>query len=324
MTTTNIAPEQENGAVRMEHDQGRGALDVAKDIVGQRQLPRDARSQIPHIPPLFWDLYERRKKSVGMTIDVSPEIAGDWLMRNVINRPASPHTVTSYANRMRAGIWQETGESVIFAANGDLLNGQHRLLAVIQANVTVPILVTIGVPAESFVAMDQGRKRSGADVLAIMGEENFRSLSSALAIIIRNERGQLFNLGGLTPSLTNEAIVEALDRHPEIRESMDFWARQQSKIISKSMGAAFHYLFSRKDRQMADTFMEKLATGENLSSGDPILLLRDRILEGVGITHGRTRAITFEYIVRSWNAYRQGRTLKRLQLGANKATLTIE
>ena len=77
---------------------------------------------------------------------ISPELAQEYLKHNSINpRKMSRRTVNSYAADMQSGTWKLNGEPIIFDADGNLLNGQHRLEAIKVSGVTVPMLVVRGV-----------------------------------------------------------------------------------------------------------------------------------------------------------------------------------
>lgn len=98
---------------------------------------------------------------------ISPEIATDWLRRNVSNRPRRPGTVKKYAMTMASGKWMLTPEGICFDTTGRLLNGQHRLAAIAQSGAEVEAIVFRGVSADVFKAFDRGLNRSHGDALSI-------------------------------------------------------------------------------------------------------------------------------------------------------------
>lgn len=92
---------------------------------------------------------------------VTPEQAALWLTRNCPhNRKINPERVASMAEAMRAGQWVDTHQGIAFSPSGILLDGQHRLRAVILAAVPVRLMVARGVPEESFGLLDRGQMRS--------------------------------------------------------------------------------------------------------------------------------------------------------------------
>ncbi|MGW2238572.1 hypothetical protein ACWCWE_31920, partial [Streptomyces sp. NPDC001759] len=87
-------------------------------------------------------------------VDVSPQLAADWLTRNTSNRPLSKSTVQHLAGQIQRGEWQLTHQGIAFDEDDVLIDGQHRLAAIVKAGVTVPLTVTHGVPRTAFTVMD--------------------------------------------------------------------------------------------------------------------------------------------------------------------------
>ena len=101
--------------------------------------------------------------------DVGPEKAVMFLKHNdKNNRRISRAVVKRYAAIMRSGNWEENGESISISKDGTLLNGQHRLTAIIEANVTVKMLVVYGV-GNNVHTFDRGNIRRVSDILQMNG-----------------------------------------------------------------------------------------------------------------------------------------------------------
>ena len=64
-----------------------------------------------------------------------------------------------------------THQGIAFDVNGVLVDGQHRLAAVIEADVPVELTVFTEVGEGTFDVLDTGKRRTAADVLAIEGGE---------------------------------------------------------------------------------------------------------------------------------------------------------
>lgn len=98
---------------------------------------------------------------------ITPQIAAEWLRRNVSNRAQRAGTVKKYAVTMASGKWMLTPEGICFDTTGRLLNGQHRLAAIVQSGSVVEAVIFRGVKPEVFHAFDRGLNRSHADALSI-------------------------------------------------------------------------------------------------------------------------------------------------------------
>src|SRR5689334_16796059 len=136
---------------------------------------------------------------------VTPKLAREWLEKNDCNRPLSLATVARYAADMRAGKWELNGETIIFSKRG-LLDGQHRLHAVIEADVSVEMLVVHDVECRAFSTIDSGKARTFADVLGIDGHKNASVLASSVNLLDAYERGNPF-LGGTSSTKSQLAEV---------------------------------------------------------------------------------------------------------------------
>lgn len=104
-----------------------------------------------------------------LIMDVTPQLAGELLQRNATNRRVRPGHVNALAAVMAAGQFQSTHQGIAINAEGDVVDGQHRLLAIIKSGVTVTMPVAFGVNAEHYghLMIDVGMNRSTADVYAV-------------------------------------------------------------------------------------------------------------------------------------------------------------
>ena len=110
-------------------------------------------------------------------LDVTPELAGRWLNANTHNRPLRNNLVDKYALAMKAKEWRLTPEPVAFSKpfidtagvshKETLIEGQHRLWAVVNSGCTVPMTVWYNCDPEEFEVMGQGATRTQGDMLAV-------------------------------------------------------------------------------------------------------------------------------------------------------------
>ncbi len=92
---------------------------------------------------------------------VTPASAKEWLEHtNGKNRLLSKQYVSYLAQEMEAGNWRLTHQGIAFDSQGNLVDGQHRLAAIVKANKSVEMLVTTGLPDGRFPIIDRGVVRS--------------------------------------------------------------------------------------------------------------------------------------------------------------------
>ena len=123
-------------------------------------------------------------------VKITPEIAKNMLERNMKNnRRVSHDVVQRYARIMRGGGWSLTHQGIAFDDKGKLIDGQHRLNAIVQANVPVKMLVTYDVEhaeGEAFT-IDAGRRRTIQNIMQISGINDvvFKSVATYVSSYMR-------------------------------------------------------------------------------------------------------------------------------------------
>lgn len=244
---------------------------------------------------------------------LSPRLAGELLQRNTHNRPATAARVTQYATDMRNGAWVLNGEAIKIAQDGRVLDGQHRLMAVLEADVTIETLVITGLDLQAQETMDQGQPRSFGDTLKLRGEKNYTVLAAATAIVCVYERDGVPHResGAARPSIPQ--LSRTLERNPDLRESVELALGLIRPWLPVSQIAALHYLFAIADTDNARAFVTRLATGEQLSAADPIYVLRERLIsEHANPETSLNTKVKLAFLVRTWNAFMRGETIRRL------------
>jgi hypothetical protein len=94
---------------------------------------------------------------------ITPNLAEALLETNENNRNLRKSVVERYASIMTLGDWLLTPEPIVIADTGRLLNGQHRLNAVIKSGVNVRMFVVRNVSEQAFSAIDRGVSRTFSD-----------------------------------------------------------------------------------------------------------------------------------------------------------------
>lgn len=100
---------------------------------------------------------------------VTPTLAQEWLKANVDNRPVCRPRVDLYVSLLKEGRFVLTHQGIAFYENGDLADGQHRLHAIAESQVSAHMMVTKGLPFDHVHAIDNGRPRSVQNVLHFVG-----------------------------------------------------------------------------------------------------------------------------------------------------------
>lgn len=99
---------------------------------------------------------------------ITPELAKKYLDTMGANRALKMNRVKTLANDMKRGAWENNGASIVFNRSGRLVDGQHRLNAIIQAG-TPQELVVVRDVTDDVTVFDFGAKRSVPDILRAGG-----------------------------------------------------------------------------------------------------------------------------------------------------------
>lgn len=271
-----------------------------------RKLSRSRRRQNP--PTIAFEMF-------------NAEIAYDLLADNKNNRKLRDRVVKKYARDMRAGNWLLAGEPILIDSDGKLAgNGQHRLMAVIEADVEVELPVIRNATAEERIVADQGIKRAFSDVLTIQFRETDPvKLAAAVRQVHFYRQSGLF---GLTGPDANPTIAELIDTYlteSNLKESILVANRvTHSSSVKASVGVmtALHYIFSEIDPENADAFFERLADGAMLEKTDAIMHVRKYLS-----SDDRPRLVKIQaaVLIKAFNFWREGKPTMSLRWRAGGA-----
>lgn len=243
---------------------------------------------------------------------VTPEIAARLLGTMNGNRPLKQRIVQRYAREMIAGKWAVNGEAIKVTAAGRLIDGQHRLNAVLMAKVPVKMCVVRGVDDAAIITLDTGVGRSFYDAGVIAGH----SYAQAVGPIIRWWFKYLSGSPTVGNYPTHQEMAQILADHPQITESASFIAKL--KVVRSKCGAgvqAFVHSYASEayDRDMADLFMTDLNEGAALAVDSPIFALRKRLVDGADAKGRIEQSHVLAWSIKAWNAWVAGEKLKTIK-----------
>ncbi|PHR23599.1 MAG: hypothetical protein COA36_16845 [Desulfotalea sp.] len=256
--------------------------------------------------------------------DVTPKIAREMLSMNEINRNLNDRHVLFLSKEMKNGNWMFDGSPIKFSKDGLLLDGQHRLSAIIRSNTTQKFLIVIGISNDAFKVMDTGKLRSSADALNIKGVPSYTTVAACAKFILNNQKGRRW-AGGDEKTSTTE-IITWYENNKEIIELIKDGSRLQSlfsNIMTKAPIASWLYLFGEVDSKDASLFMNKLCTGLDLEINSPIFLLRKRLTEDKINKYKIPMKDKTALMIKAWNYHRLGKTPKFLRFSRNTETFPV-
>lgn len=238
----------------------------------------------------------KRPKASALNAEVttiSPSVARQWLDTNTHNRPLKARFVERLARDMKNGNWRITGEAIKFSESGQLLDGQHRLAAIVAADVPITSMVIYGLPAETQDYMDAGIPRKAADVLGLHGIANSFNTAAAFRFLIAEKHGRIVS-GGKT-SITTAETMAALAKHPRLPlyvPHSGMFPRGISNALVGFVRYAASTFLDKADDSAAMT--EVLKTGVPAYDGDAIHRYREKIIHNRDVEKRVQRHITYE------------------------------
>lgn len=263
---------------------------------------------------------------------ITPIQAKIYLEKNFGNRPISRPTVDLYVRQMQDGLWKLNNDAISFGTNGRLLNGQHRLTAVIESNKEQQFVVVRGLEDGAFVTMDNGKNRIASDVLASYGVANERDVASIIKrkilLTARNTRvlnDHVSSKQGGNPSRTkvsNAIVLEEYYRHKDKYIELASIAKslysRSHLMTSSEYGGIIAYLTISKHypQETPVAFFEELVD-KRPTSNNTVMVLRHKLTQDALSKSKLIASVKQKLIIKAWNAYVTGKSLKHLQYNEN-------
>lgn len=267
-------------------------------------------------------------------VTVTPQMASEWLAHPAARqRSVSRNFVAQYARAMTEGRWQEpTIDPIALTPEGKLLNGQHRLLAVIKADRNVEMLIAFDVPEKIFDIIDTNRRRQAAQFVRTSSAS---LVASAARLILWYDLRRATGESPLHPlgfaiAFDNDEILGLIEGPlgETIQQSvLEANRAYRAASVPPSAHAAILTIARRDgaDPNRLELWLEGVTDGLGLSAGDPRLLLRQRMQDHIRGKHTRgSGPAVWMLTARAFNAFMQGRTMRNLIYVSSDAPPAID
>jgi hypothetical protein len=198
-------------------------------------------------------------------------------------RNVSESHVAHLAKQMIDGKWRLNGETIVISTNDQVIDGQHRLLAVIRAARPVQMMVVYGVDRDCFHTLDTGKSRSPGNTMHIAGIKNAVTISGMLTFrwkyLKAEARGGSLNMWERP---THGELVEYATINEQMVHSAVCAMTKVRKVIRgvnpSTLGGSYIVFCEKTDTVTCAEFYSKLALGEELNKNNPVLTLRNRLI----------------------------------------------
>jgi hypothetical protein len=253
----------------------------------------------------------------GKDLDITPTLvtprhAATLLINNTHNRPIRKPFLRQLVKAMKEGDFRFVGDPVRISVDGTILDGQHRLTAIVLSDVPQTLMLLTGLANEDQLYMDQGQRRSPGNQVGLQLEvPQANAVAGVGRLVHRWLNGNIVH-----PQYpTNPELVRFIREDEEGFVS----AMQRSKILARDAkaggapsGAAL-YRMNLINPALATRLFEGVSKGAGLEEGNPILTLRNALV-GRRVAERWTAEEELETYIRTWNYLTRNKSLKTLKV----------
>ena len=251
---------------------------------------------------------------IRIRMSIAPALAKHWLeATNKKNRKPTDGHWLEIAIDMEQGRWKYNGGAIRFGSDGVLLDGQHRLLACVEANVPFDTDVIFGLNPDCLDTIDTDvLPRTAAHVAQMEGVENATGSSALAFLLLVHEKHGIHRVQNVDCKPTKTEVIARAKADPRIAaiagRSMG-WSR---RLVQPRVVGFCYYLFSQQDLDLAERFFAELADGANLSKRSPVYQLRHRLWQNSTAKAKLPLKEIVAIFFKAWIAYREGRPIQVL------------
>lgn len=261
---------------------------------------------------------------------VTPQMAEAFLNKNTFNRPLRSGQVERYARDMAADRWLKNGATIVFMTDGTLLDGQHRLFAIIEAACMNPnfkgvyMIIVRDADREALSTIDTGLARSYADYkkLEAGGTGHTFPYPNLVAAVLR----LAFWYETAWPKIqirsnkvSHQELDMLLEKHPQFPELIgDIGASDKLKRLGGGTTTAFVYATGGENfPNEARAWLEILKHGD-AEKTHPAMVLRQQLIDKALAAKVVDQPTRLVWTIKSWNAFAQGEDIGRIRWGLDE------
>lgn len=253
---------------------------------------------------------------------ITPAMAQDILSRNTNNRLPTASLVALLADEMRNGKFLYNGESIIIGNNGTLLDGQHRLLAIVSSGVSVYVNLVEGVDESVMHTIDTGKSRSAGNVFQIKNIPNANNMASAIRFIVEEfglKQKKFLKTDINTKSkggnikITNGEKLDFYNKHSTLLAPMMAYCLSlygsNIRVLTPSTSTAYLWLLSIED-SCAKYFIRELFTGVQEGVSNAAILLHRKLVNNKLSASRLASKEIVNMVIYAFRAYKEEKHLK--------------
>lgn len=282
---------------------------------------------VKYLTQYYCKMYRWMRKRLTFTLEfVTPEMAEKYLATTRKNRKSVQAVIQQFVKSILAKGWGINPQPVIFDSDGCLIDGGHRLAAIVKSGIAVPMLIVRGVPPESFDVIDDGPRRSLKQVMAMDGVPMYETIASIVRTVIVYERAQYTTIQFASGVNNREGLEFYYANEERVAIAAAWGAKVKAGGHGTAAGGGFvAYVLLAISPAKAAEFLDGIATGANLPVNSPILKYRNKyaVLRAQGSVHRNTQVDMIFEAWNEWNDHKTERVRMVIPYGLDLASPTV-
>lgn len=253
---------------------------------------------------------------------MTPSLAKKLLSTMVNNRNLNKNSLSKIIEDIETGQWvSNNGESIKINNEGRLMDGQHRLQAIINTNKPLEIYITFNCHINSINTVDTGAARTLYNVLKINNIKYYNTVGALIqseSVIIKGN-----SVRYISQSTSVKSYPRIVELAKENADYLNFVCKESDKLykkfslISFSFYAKYFNVLYKIDEDVCFSFFNQLADGIDAES--PIYLLRKALINDSSKSIKKMSNVEKEALfIKCWNHYVNGTDLKSLRWAAGR------
>ena len=273
--------------------------------------------------------FQNATKKESYDVKITPKIAKRLLENTTpaLQRRLDRRQVFAISTAMSNGTFLDNGDTIRQDQHGNIIDGQHRLNAIIEANFTLETIFVKGLATKTIHTIDMHAKaRTLTDVLEISHKTTYKYGTSIAATV---KFINSFNMGSFSASpaflksrrqaITSTYFLQWVNDNPKIIDFVGETMRLRGngdKLLKASVFCGLKWILDGYNKPEADKFFQMFSDGIGVNVKSPIYILRKKILATkFSDTRRRAHLTQTELIfcfIKSWNNYLDGVTITRM------------
>lgn len=205
---------------------------------------------------------------------ITPPMASIMLQNNTENRKLDNRHVQFLADQILSGKWQNNGQTIVIADDGTLMDGQHRLSAIVKANKPTKLGLCTGAPKSAMSTIDNGKLRSTTDILTMNGWPNASLVASGINLLHRFDHNQMLAFHKKPPNAVIMPTVKSMQDKVDLKWLAKIVCKTSlnTRIKKSDLFCAFYLIAVRYGEHCVVEFSDKMNNGGDYSKSPTMVM----------------------------------------------------